>query len=446
MIPRGAPYIGWSDLLAAAVNCVVPGDASNAQQTIEALWAPNTVACLSVRSGLDALFQVLALPPSSEIIVSAITIPHILDIIAKHDLIAVPIDVDMDTLAVDADAVRGAVTGKTKAILVAHLFGSRMPLDEIVAVARECQLLLIEDCAQANDGSAYRGHPGSDVSMFSFGFIKRQTALGGGLLRFKSAALADQMRQKQATYSRQTRLSYFRRVLTMTAMKLVGLRPVFQAFVAAVQMARLGSRPHARHRAPIVFWRRSVRAAQATAQRAAVAYARSSPAPAGGETDRRTRRDCGRGDRRVSGIESFWGARVASHALALSDVDVGARAADASPVDEGLRRDACGASKWLGYVPAPDGRPAPEHAMRLMTEVLYLPLFSVGDSARDAGDGGRPSRIRACCANAGAVVDDRSLMRWVQFWIRAAAGGIGFGHRRVVVHHLAIAADVARAS
>ena len=144
-----------------------------------------------MRSGLDALLQVLAYPPGSEIIVSAITIPHIVDILAHHRLVAVPVDVDLATLAVDADDVRSAITTRTKAILVAHLFGSRMPLDEIAVIAREHSLPLLEDCAQANDGTSYRGHAESTVSMFSFGAIKRQTALGGGLLRFRDAALAE---------------------------------------------------------------------------------------------------------------------------------------------------------------------------------------------------------------------------------------------------------------
>ena len=51
--------------------------------------------------------------------------------------------------------------------------------------------MLLEDCAQANDGSGISRSPESAVSMFSFGSIKRQTALGGGLLRFKDVALAE---------------------------------------------------------------------------------------------------------------------------------------------------------------------------------------------------------------------------------------------------------------
>lgn len=231
MIPRGAPYISWTDLLAAALHSLTPGNPHAAQRRLEEFWAPNTVASLSVRSGLDVLLQVLAFPPESEIVVSAITIPHVVDVLAKHRLVAVPVDVNIESLSVDHDAVRAAITGKTKAILVAHLFGSRMPLDDIAAIAREHALLLLEDCAQANDGTEYRGHSESTVSMFSFGAIKRQTALGGGLLRFREAALAERVRAKQATYPRQSRGSYLRRVFTMVMIRSLAIKTVFNAFV-----------------------------------------------------------------------------------------------------------------------------------------------------------------------------------------------------------------------
>lgn len=373
MIPRGAPYIGWSDLLAAAVNTITPGNSETVRQRVESRWAPNTVAFLSVRSGFDALLQVLALPRHSEIIVSAITIPHILDIIARHELVAVPLDVDLQTLAVDADALRRAITSNTKAILVAHLFGSRMPLDDIVAVAREHELLLIEDCAQANDGSGYRGHAGSDVSMFSFGFIKRQTALGGGLLRFKGPTLAEQVRQKQATYPHQSRAAYLHRVATMTAMKFVGMRPVFQLFVALCKwrgwdhdetlgtalrafsggdlFARLRQQPSV----PLLrTLERRLRqpATKPIAERIALVHVVTTAFP-----------DLSRP-----------GASASHHTHWLFPM--------LTPEPERLMHhlwtkgfDAtCGASNLL-YVPAPEGRPAPVHAMRLMADVLYLPLF-----------------------------------------------------------------------
>ncbi len=372
MIPRGSPYISWTDLLAATVACLVPGNAQRARGELESRWAPNTVAFLSVRSGLDALLQEWALPPQSEIVISAITIPHILDILAHHQLVPVPVDIELSTLAVATSAVRRAITSRTRAIFVAHLFGSRMPLDDIVAIARTHQLPLIEDCAQVLDGSSYRGHPESTVSMFSFGSIKRQTAMGGALLRFLDRDLAGRLRANQARYPSQSRRTYFRRVLTMGAIKGLTLRPVYRAYLRVCHwlgrdhdetlgtalrgfsggnlFARLRQQPSA----PLlrVLGRRLRQSpTRAIAARVAIVDTVVAEFPA---------------------LERP-GAQASHHThwlFPMMTVDpdrlmrqLWARGFDAT----------CGASN-LTCVPAPEGRPVATQAARLMREVLYLPL------------------------------------------------------------------------
>ena len=373
MIPRGAPYISWTDLLAAALHSFTPGNPHAAQRRLEASWAPHTVASLSVRSGLDALLQVLAFPSGTEIIVSAITIPHIVDILAKHRLVAVPVDVNIRSLSVDANALRAEITGKTKAILVAHLFGSRMPLDEIAAIARDRDLLLLEDCAQANDGTDYRGHADSTVSMFSFGAIKRQTALGGGLLRFRDASLAEQVRAKQATYPRQSRLAYLRRAWTMVLLKSLASRAVFDMFVG---LCRVRGRDHdtaigtalrafskgdlfARLRQqpswPLLRMlerRLGQSATHAISQRMAIVATVTSEFP---ELDRPGVN---------AGHHTHW-----LFPMLAPKPDALLRAMWKSGYDA-----TCGASNLI-CVLAPDGRTEPVQSQRLMAHVLYLPLY-----------------------------------------------------------------------
>jgi len=231
MIPRGELYISWMDLAAGAAFCLSPQQPARLQRRVEQLWGLHTVACLSVRTGLDAVLQAAELPPGSEVIVSSITIPHILDILASHHLEAVPVNVDLKTLSIDEGDVCRAISIRTKAILIAHLFGSRMPLDAIASLAEAHDLMLIEDCAQAYDGSEFRGHPRSTVSMFSFGTIKRQTALGGGLLRFRDSSLAEKVRDLQAKYERQSRLSYLRRVVRAMGIRVLTEPQIFGIFV-----------------------------------------------------------------------------------------------------------------------------------------------------------------------------------------------------------------------
>ena len=69
------------------------------------------LVCLSVRSGFDLLLQALALPAGSEILVSAVTHPDMVNIIERHDLRAVPVDLDLATLAPRAEAIRVVEAG-----------------------------------------------------------------------------------------------------------------------------------------------------------------------------------------------------------------------------------------------------------------------------------------------------------------------------------------------
>ena len=182
--------IGWRDLLAAAGYALFPGSRATAQQSAEQVWpgSDDVIACLSVRSGLDLMLGQLGLPAGSEVLVSAVTIEDMVTILRHHGLVAVPIDVNPADMSPSLNDIDRAITPRTKAILIAHLFGTRLPLQPFAGKAKEHGLLLWEDCAQAFDG-CYAGHPEADAVMFSFGPIKTATALGGGLLRVESHAM-----------------------------------------------------------------------------------------------------------------------------------------------------------------------------------------------------------------------------------------------------------------
>jgi dTDP-4-amino-4,6-dideoxygalactose transaminase len=235
MYPRGMPDLGWLDLLAGLYACLVPGDpdawASRATQAFSS--ETECLACLSVRSGLDLLCRAMAWPPGSEVLVSAITLDDMATILRNHKLVPVPVDVDPRTLAVDGRELQRQITPRTKAILVAHLFGSRMPLDEIVHTAKRFDLMLLEDCAQAVAADAYLGHPGSDVSLFSFGPIKTKTALGGAILRFRDQELRQRVESIQYTEPVVKRLEFMRRVAVFSLLKVLSVRLVFSVFIWA---------------------------------------------------------------------------------------------------------------------------------------------------------------------------------------------------------------------
>ncbi len=142
-----------------------------------------------------------------------------------------------EDLSVNVDSLRRAISAKTRAILVAHLFGTRQPLEPIFEIARQHRLLVAEDCAQAFAGRHFTGHPEADISMFSFGSIKTATALGGALIRVRDGKLLQHMRQLQRRYPVQGRGTYAKKILKHAAMKLLSYGPPFSAVVATMRLA-----------------------------------------------------------------------------------------------------------------------------------------------------------------------------------------------------------------
>lgn len=189
--------------LADVGACLLTRDEARARRALEEEW--RGPAFLSVRSGLCALLEAKASewPRGSEILVSALTITDIPKLIAAHGYVPIAVDVDPDTLQPRQHELVKLTTERTKAIVVAHLFGARTELRAIARFARSKQLMLIEDCAQAYVGPGWRGAAESDVAMFSFGTLKTGTALGGALFTIKDDELRARMAAVESSWPRQ---------------------------------------------------------------------------------------------------------------------------------------------------------------------------------------------------------------------------------------------------
>jgi perosamine synthetase len=223
MWPRKQLDIGWSDLAFGLLQVVAARSRPMARAIVGNDWLPpqEVILSLSVRSGLDLLLTALELPAGSEMIVSAVTIPDMVQIVEHHRLVPVPVDVDGRTLQPVLEDLERSITPRTRAILVAHLFGTHIDMVPIIELAKQHDLLVIEDCAQAFVGSAYAGHPDSDCALFSFGPIKTATALGGAVVRVRDEALRSQMHDLQNAYPIQTRLAYLKRLVKYAMFRLL---------------------------------------------------------------------------------------------------------------------------------------------------------------------------------------------------------------------------------
>jgi perosamine synthetase len=239
MVPRKRIDIGWGDLACAALGCVAAWRRTRLRRQVEAAWDPrHGLACLSVRTGFDLLLGALDLPQGSEVLLSAITIPHMAELVRAHGLIPVPVDLDQATLAPAPAALAAATTARTRVVVVAHLFGGLVDLEDVSAFCRERGLHLVEDAAQAYRGVDYRGHPAAVASLFSFGPIKTSTALGGALLTVRDPALRTRMVRTRDQAPLAPRRWFAQRLLTFLGFKALGHRLPYAAF--ALGCARTG--------------------------------------------------------------------------------------------------------------------------------------------------------------------------------------------------------------
>lgn len=107
------------------------------------------------------------------------------------------VDVDAVTYTIDPGEIEAKITEKTKAIVPVHLYGHPAPMNEILSIAKDHNLIVVEDCAQAH-GAYYDGkRVGSlgDIAAFSFYPTKNLGAVGdGGMVVTSNGELAERVR------------------------------------------------------------------------------------------------------------------------------------------------------------------------------------------------------------------------------------------------------------
>lgn len=241
MIPRKRLDIGWRDLLFGMGQCL-SGDrrAKGHAACRESIGNPDeALFFLSLRSGFDAVLQAARFPRGSHVLVSAVTIPDILEIIRSHGLVPVPVDLDPQTLEPDPDSLNNGLTPKAVALLATHLFGARISMDPLVGFARKHGLVLFEDCAQAYRGDDFTGHPESHVRMFSFGPIKYNTALGGGLLFVRDPDLRGEVGRLHRSYPVQGKARFFIRLVKYGVVLLLNRPGPYTLLCAACRLLGL---------------------------------------------------------------------------------------------------------------------------------------------------------------------------------------------------------------
>jgi UDP-2-acetamido-2-deoxy-ribo-hexuluronate aminotransferase len=126
----------------------------------EYLGVKHVIPCANGTDALQIAMMGLDLKPGDEVITADFTFAATVEVIALLQLTPVLVDVEPDTFNISVEAIRKAITPKTKAIVPVHLFGQAANMEEIMQLASEQNLFVIEDNAQAI-GANYKYSDGS---------------------------------------------------------------------------------------------------------------------------------------------------------------------------------------------------------------------------------------------------------------------------------------------
>ncbi|WP_339699229.1 DegT/DnrJ/EryC1/StrS family aminotransferase [uncultured Marixanthomonas sp.] len=136
----------------------------------EYLDVKHVIPCANGTDALQIAMMGLGLQPGDEVITADFTFAATVEVIALLGLTPVLVDVDPVSFNIDVEAIKKAITPKTKAIVPVHLFGLAANMDEIMELAEDNNLYVIEDNAQAIGGT-YTSKDGTKTKTGAIGHV-----------------------------------------------------------------------------------------------------------------------------------------------------------------------------------------------------------------------------------------------------------------------------------
>ena len=166
------------------------------------LGVKHTIPCGNGTDALQIAMMALGLQPGDEVITPSFTYIATTEVIALLKLKPVFVDVDKSTFCIDPEAIKKAITSKTKVIVPVHLYGHTANMEEILAIAKDHSLFVIEDTAQAiggdyifKDGTKKKSGTMGTIGTTSFFPSKNLGCYGdGGAMFTNDDALAEKLK------------------------------------------------------------------------------------------------------------------------------------------------------------------------------------------------------------------------------------------------------------
>ena len=141
--------------------------------------AKHAITIVNGTSALHLSLTALGIGPGDEVITTPFTFIASSNAITFNGAIPIFVDIDINTYNIDPEKIREAITDKTRAIMPVHIFGNPSNMKEIMEIANENDLYVIEDCAQAHDARISGKHLGTFGTLGVFSFYGTKNLVGG---------------------------------------------------------------------------------------------------------------------------------------------------------------------------------------------------------------------------------------------------------------------------
>jgi perosamine synthetase len=203
-IPVAAPVLNGNER-AYVLDCLDSGWISSVGRYISAFESAfakacgtrHAIACCNGTAAIHLLLHGLGVGPGDEVIIPTLTFVATANAVLYCGAVPVFVDADWDTWNIDVRQVEKAITPRTRAILVVHLYGLPVDMEPLREVAGRHGIQLLEDAAEAF-GAAFRGCPAGSLgraATFSLFGNKTLSTGEGGMITTDDDALAAHLRQ-----------------------------------------------------------------------------------------------------------------------------------------------------------------------------------------------------------------------------------------------------------
>ena len=172
---------------------------------------PNAFVVSNGTAALQLAFLTIELHPGDEVIVPAYGFMAAANVLKLMNVTPVFVDVDEYHWCISSAKIKNKITNKTKAIVVIHNYGVIAEINEIAEIARNNNLYLIEDCAEATFSKYNNKYCGTfgDLSTFSFHATKTISTGEGGMVSCKDPILADRLKLIRSHGLRRDKVHYW---------------------------------------------------------------------------------------------------------------------------------------------------------------------------------------------------------------------------------------------